>query len=119
MVMKCGVPQGSLLCPLFLIYINDIHKCSEKTSFILFADDKNLFYTDNDQRKLKEMVHEEFTKVIIWFKANKLTLNFKKTHFIIFKSKKKKDTINFSEIEVNNEKIRRIKRTKFLGVSID
>ena len=46
MTIKCGVPQGSVLWPLlFLIYMNDISKCSKILSFILFADDTNLFYS--------------------------------------------------------------------------
>ena len=46
--IKCGVPPGSALGPLlFLLFIYDIHTCSNLLSFILLADDTNLFISGN------------------------------------------------------------------------
>ena len=89
--MKCGVPQGSILGPLlFLIYINDICNSSELVSFILFADDTNLLMSHLNLNTLIDKVNEELEKISIWLQINKLSLNLSKTHFILFKSSRKK-----------------------------
>ena len=83
---SCGVPQGSVLGPLlFLIYINDICKASNKLGFYLFADDTNLLYADRNLKSLESVVNVELlNNVGDWLSANKLSLNMKKTNFVTF-----------------------------------
>ena len=89
--MTCGVPQGSILGPLlFLLYVNDIHKSSDKSAFYLFADDTNLLCADKNVRTLELVVNLEFHKVYEWLTAYKLTLNVKNLNVTIFHPHQKK-----------------------------
>ena len=85
-MISCGVPQGSVLGPLlFLIYINDIHHSSAKLPFYLFADDTSLLYADTNLKSLEKTVNSELLKVSDLHNANKLTLNAKKSNYVIFR----------------------------------
>ena len=86
----CGVPQDSVLGPLlFLLYINDLYKSSNKLQFYLFADDTSLTYANGDLKKLETEINEELFKVCSWLVVNKLTLNIEKTNYIIFRPRQK------------------------------
>ena len=116
MSITCGVPQGSVLGPLlFLIYINDLVNSANKLSTILFADDTNLFYSGKDIGTIEYTVNNELTQIQEWLTSNQLTLNVKKTNFIIFKSQVNRQ-IN---IKLNKEILQRVEKTKFLGLIID
>ena len=103
--MTCGVPQGSVLeSLLFLLYVNDIHKSSDKLAFYLFADDTNLLYADKNLRTLELVVNLELHKVYEWLTANKLMLNAQKSNFIIFHPHQKK--INYQlKLEIFDQMI--------------
>ena len=115
--ISCGVPQGSLLGPLlFIIYINDLPNSSDVLSFILFADDSNIFYSHRDPQFLLNKVNNEIKFVQDWIYANKLSLNINKTHYMVFSN-----TVNSlpGHILINNVTLQQIECTKFLGLYID
>ena len=120
--VNCGVPQGFILGPLlFLLYVNDLCKSSELLKTIMFADDTNLFFSGKDTNLLFKSVNRELEHINEWFKANKLSLNIKKTNYILFYPKRKEDLIplKLPELLIDSKPITRVKNTKFLGVIID
>ena len=119
LLVRCAVTQGSILGPLlFLLYVNDIIKTSSTLSFVLFADDTNIFYSHKDINSLNNIINREINKVSNWFKANKLSLNTKKTHFMYFRHHS--HNINTPiYINIDGTPLEQKNNSKFLGVIID
>ena len=93
--ISCGVPQGSILGPLFFIlYLNDLNNASLLDA-ILFADDTNLFISHNDPGYLNDTLNSELNNLSTWFAANRLSLNLSKTNFMVFKPWQKKQLFEF------------------------
>ena len=116
--IKCGVPQGYILGPLlFLIYINDLANTCKTSLPILFADDTNIFTTGKNQHELESNINDELCRISAWLKVNKLSLNIKKTHYMIFTTKKL-HTCTIS-LNIDGHPITEVSKTKFLGVIID
>ena len=63
-----------------LLYINDLNNVSTLVELILFADDTNIFMSHKDPVYLAASLNSELTTLSTWFKANKLSLNLKKTN---------------------------------------
>ena len=68
----------------FLLYVNNIHRCSQKFRFYLFADDTNILYADKNLKDLEKIVSNELQNLYKWLTANKLILHINKSNFVIF-----------------------------------
>ena len=87
----------------------------------MFADDTNLFLSDENISELFQQMNKELKSVSTWFKANKLSINIDKTKWTIFypTSKKRFMPTKFPELFIDGITLERETVTKFLGVIID
>ena len=116
--LSVGVPQGSILGPiLFTIYINDITMVLSHSNVCLFADDTVIYYAHKNINQARDAIQHDLQNIEKWMDMNKLTINIKKTQYMIISSHHRKfDNI---DIRVNNLAITRTKAYKYLGVKLD
>lgn len=116
--IKLGVPQGSVLGPLFfLLFINDLPNYLRSFKSFLFADDTSLFLENNNLHLLLEDFNKSVKYLIDWCAYNRLDINWDKTEIMIVT---KKRNINIpSSIMINNIKINVVDKFKLLGIIID
>ena len=122
-----GVPQGSILGPLFfVIFINDLpfHVQSSDINLDLYADDITLsFSVDvNDEDRVQRTLSLALSDVEHWTNCNKLPLNEAKTKTLLVTGKRLQDKVppnSLSLVTSRGKALEQMDTVRLLGVDID
>ena len=124
MSIKLGIPQGSVLGPLFfLLMINDLAFIM-KLACKMFADDTTLYDADQDLNILINRFLAKIKPLLDCCFFNKLDLNWSKTYFMFVTNRRVKlpseitvkQIINNKTVEVS---VKVVNSFRLLGVTLD
>ena len=111
-----GVPQGSILGPVFFnLSINDLFFFVSKVSLHNFADDNTYAFAEKIL-DLIDILQSGSEVVLDWFRNNKMIVNPDKFQ-AIFLDKRKSDHTN-KRIVVDNQNIKVVSSVELLGIQI-
>ena len=102
---------------LFLLYITDLPNIINKTTApIIFAADTSILFAHSDSIDFNKNIDMVFITLNKWLRANQLSLNFNKTNYVHFTTKRNM-SVNLKIGFNNNFFITNSSYTKFLGVT--
>ena len=109
-----GVPQGSVLGPtLFLVYINDLPD-NIRSKVCLFADDTILFKHIHSESDC-EILQKDLDILKNWGEKWLMEFNVTKCHVMSITNKKTPFKFDY---HLHNQKLEKVKSSKYLGVEI-
>ena len=115
-----GVPQGSVLGPLFyIIYANDLSKIVKNCEIALYADDTVLFTANKDFNKSVSRLQADLESLNVWCLDNGILANTDKTKVMVFGKPKVLENLPHFHIMLNKVPLQVVPSYKYLGISLD
>ena len=109
-----GMAQGSCVGPLmFIVYMNDIARCSIELNFLIYADDTTLYVSGVDIGRCTSIMKQGLSHVYGWLYMNKLSLNVSKTDYGIFNRRRQINLVVLLSITLNKAALERKETDKF------
>ena len=121
--VDCGVPQGSVLGPVFFtLYSSGVFSLVDHHNFKIhgYADDLQIYQycLPRDMNTLALRLTRCVEDIEIWMSSNRLRLNVSKTEFLWLGSPRRLDS-NTGSIQITNSVIAPSKTVRCLGVVVD
>ena len=111
--IKFGVPQGSILGPIFFsIDLCDLFFIMKDVDIASFADDNTTYLSANDNTSLVKTLEDSACSIFKWFKNNQMQGNADKCYVLLSTNEKIVTKVDSAEIENSQSE-------KLLGVTID
>ena len=116
-----GVPQGSILGPIFFIcFINDMPQDFKNCKLVSYADDTQILVSAKNSQQIKSMLEYLIHEAQKWYKRNSLLNNASKTEVMLIGRRKNKEQFEINVTEEGiHKKIKLKKAVKVLGVYLD
>ena len=114
------VPQGSILGPLlFILFVNDLPTMVQNGSLNMYADNTTLYSEGNTVANAIGKLKEDAQLTLEWLKHNNLTVNLKKTKFMLAGRRRRDKEISMARFALCDEELQPQVVTTSLGVAID
>jgi len=121
--LNFGVPQGSILGPLFFcIFINDLplHITNTNVSCELFADDSSLHSSSKQLDQVQSDLQQGINDVVEWCDLNKMTLHPNKSNSMVITSRQKHQRAPLIlNLKLHADPIEQVTSHRVLGITVD
>lgn len=118
--IKSGVPQGSILGPIFFImYVNDMAYTCTNSLLDLYADDSSLHKSGTDINEIQYNLQTDLNNIQTWCENNNMALHPRKSQCMLIGPTTKLNKLNDLYLTIDGQTLENIKCKKVLGLSID
>ena len=114
----CGVPQGSILGPLFFILFNSLSNAISDSK-VLYADDTAIVTTCNGVHDISNKLTTALSEAASWMCDNKLSLNPSKTKTMYLGTTQRLGNVDIPVTKCEDQLIENVTKFKYLGVIVD
>ena len=118
--ITCGVPQGSVLGPLFFIlYVNDLQHAVMDSQIQLYADDTVIFTSGDTPEEAERKLQPSLDLFSHWCHVNKLSINTGKTKLMVFGTRHKVKKARMVRLSLEDAPLQIVPTYKYLGFTLD
>jgi hypothetical protein len=117
MEIKQGVPQGSVLSLLFLLYINDLPLNIHGANLVMFTNDINVLIVDSDVGALQNKIDRVIAELETFVSRNDLVIDASKAGVMSFYNRQTSSLVK-PQVIFNKMNSDYVTAMKFLGIHI-